>query len=209
MIAPALQHRILALANQVGPRADLEGAPASLHRYKVRKSETVRDDLCAAPVLELVLEGRKTIWRDGNREIFRAGQLLLLPVGLPLDVTNEPCAESGVYRAMRLEFAPDAIARFRANWPEAPERLPGEAPLRVAVDGPLVESLGHALEALLQPEHHGRLTAMNRLMEVLLRLRRQGKLADLVGEVAETEPVAALPRRAAAAAATWAAAPLP
>jgi len=181
MIAFALQHRILSLANQVGPRADVAGAPATLHRYVVRTTETVRNYVADAPALGLVLEGRKTVWRDGRCEIFRPGQLLLVPARFPLDVTNEPCVESGTYRAMLLEFSPRLVERFCNAYPETPERLPGESSLRVAIDPPLAESLGHVLEALLAPEIHGNLLAEHRLMEVLLRLRRQGRLPDLVG----------------------------
>jgi AraC-like DNA-binding protein len=181
MIAHALQHRILSLANQVGPRADAAGAPATLHRYVVRTTETVRNYVAEAPALALILEGRKTIWRGGVCEIFRPGQLVLIPARFALDVTNEPCVESGRYRAMLLEFSPALIERFCNAYPETPERLPGASSLRVSVEPPLAESLGHVLEALLSPELHGNLLAEHRLMEVLLRLRRQGCLPDLVG----------------------------
>lgn len=181
MIAHALQHRILSLANQAGPRADRAGAPATLHRYAVRNVETLRNHVLPVPALGLVLEGRKTIWRGDTCEIFRPGQLFLLPARFPLDVTIEPCAESGAYRAVLLDFSPALIERFCSAYPETPERLPGASSLRVAIDPPLAESMGHVFEALLAPELHGNLLAEHRLMEVLLRLRRQGRLPDLVG----------------------------
>jgi AraC-like DNA-binding protein len=181
MIASALQHRILSLANQVGARNDHAGAPALLHRHVALGIESHCDRAADRPALTLVLEGRMSVWRGEHCEIFRPGGLLLLPAHLPLDVTYEPCSESGTFRAVLLEFAPALVELFCNAYPETPERLPGEASLRVDVDPPLAESLAHALEALLAPEMHGNVLAEHRLMGVLLRLRRQGRLPDLAG----------------------------
>ncbi len=181
MIASALQHRILSLANQVGARNEFAGAPATLHRHLAHGTEILRGYEAERPTLALVLAGRLTIRTGSRREIFRPGQLLLLPAHVPVDVTREPCAESGAYRVVLVEFSQALVERFCSAYPATPECLPGESSLQVHVDPPLVESLGHALEALLAPELYGNVIAERRLMEVLLRLRRQGRLPDLVG----------------------------
>jgi len=180
MIPAALQHRLLALANQVGAAADSIGAPATVH-LETTDERIVRRDARATPALCLVLEGKRTVERAGRREIFRAGQLHLLPAGFRIEVVDEPCGESACFRAMHLEFGPALLARFVEDWPDAQERMPGQSALRLAEDPALAESLASVIESLLDPERHGRLLTQRLLLDVLLRLRRQGRLPDLLG----------------------------
>ena len=180
MIPAALQHRLLSLANQVGFAADSIDAPATVH-LETSEERSVKRDARATPALCLVLEGRRAVERAGRREIFRAGQLHLLPAGFRVDVTDEPCGESSCFRAVHLEFGPALLARFATDWPDAQERMPGESALRLNEDPALAESLANVLESLLAPERHGRLLTERMLLDVLLRLRRQGRLPDLLG----------------------------
>jgi AraC-like DNA-binding protein len=165
----------------VGARNEFAGAPATLHRHLAHGTEILRGYEAERPTLALVLSGRVTVRTGMRREIFRPGQLLLLPAHVPVDITREPCAESGAYRSVLLEFSQALVERFCSAYPETPECLPGESSLQVHVDPPLVESMGHVFEALLAPEIDGNAIAERRLMEVLLRLRLQGRLPDLVG----------------------------
>lgn len=186
MVACSLHGRVLAVANQLAPRATPK---ATLHRYVVREKETVRNFVAPAPSLGIVLEGRKTVWRGGSREVFAAGRLLLMPADVALDVTNEPDAESGVYRAMLLEFSPAVMERFRSAYPHAPHHRENETRLGVDLDDRFAEALLHVLESLAIPEDFGCWLSEHRLMEVLFHLRRRGHLPDLLGLSSGGDPV--------------------
>jgi AraC-like DNA-binding protein len=179
MIPSALQHRLLSLANQIGPRS----APAGAMVHVEATDETVEqhDLVLAAPALCMVLDGKRSVQRAGRREIFRAGEMLLLPAGFRLQIRDEPGRESGKFRAVQLEFGGALLARFLADGPDIPERLPGESALRLSVDLRLAEAMANALGSLLEPERYGRHLTERLLLDLLVRLRRQGRLPDLAG----------------------------
>ena len=86
------------------------------------------------PSIVLVLKGTKRITFSSRCEVFKAGDLALLPAGSELLMENIPCCRQQEYLALCLGFAPPTVERFLAsygaqlNWNEQQELLKAAAP---------------------------------------------------------------------------------
>lgn len=187
MISTSLQHRLLAIANQVSPGIAEAGAFAHLHLETTTAPVDLVDYRPAAATLCFVLEGRRSVRRAGRLEIFQAGQLVLLPPRFALHLRDEPNEESGRFRAVELAFSAPFVERFLEEHSDDRSRMPGDASLRLRLDGNLAESLAAALEALMEPERHGSRLTARLLTDVLLRLRAQNRLHDLAAGTDDLE----------------------
>ncbi len=124
----------------------------------------------SAPAAVLVLDGCKVLWRGGERMEIRAGNMFLLPARMELDIENVPGTDSGIYQALCLSFSSDvldAVCSARAGG-APPISLDS---LRVGVDTPLLQAVGHLLDMALAANTGERVLRL--CMEEILELAGQ------------------------------------
>jgi AraC-like DNA-binding protein len=146
---------------------------SALFSFVTRERERIAG--CAFPRASIVLivEGSKELVTMGRQMRFAAGTVLVLPAGWRGDVVNDPDPESGIYRAIFIDFPDELVSRATRSFP--PKRATGR--FDVALDPVLAAAIHHAGEGIvagtLQPaliEH--------RVMEVLMVLGMRGALPE-------------------------------
>jgi AraC-like DNA-binding protein len=155
------------------PPALPEGArrASALFSFVTRDRERIAG--CAFPRASIVaiLDGSKEVVSMGRQMRFAAGAVLVLPGGWRGDVVNDPDPESGVYRAIFIDFPDELVARAALAFP--PRRMAGQIDL--PLDAVLSSAIHHAGEGIVAGNLPGALIE-HRVMEVLMVLGMRGAL---------------------------------
>ncbi|HEX9449289.1 MAG TPA: AraC family transcriptional regulator [Dongiaceae bacterium] len=127
-------------------------------------------------VIGVILEGAKEIHLGGEIWHLRAGDCLLLPAGIEIDVVNVPDEASGYYRAIVLNLPAALILRTAAAYPAAVANgttgNQSQSPL-LPVTAAAIDSLVHAVQDIATPPAGitgdlARQLIEHRVMEVIL-----------------------------------------
>lgn len=155
------------------PPALPEGAQraSALFSFVTRERERIAG--CAFPRASIVaiVEGSKDVVTMGRQMRFAAGAVLVLPGGWRGDVVNDPDPQSGVYRAIFIDFPDELVARAARAFP--PQR-PAEE-LDLPLDAVLSSAIHHAGEGIVAGNLPNALIE-HRVMEVLMVLGMRGAL---------------------------------
>lgn len=155
------------------PPALPEGAQraSTLFSFVTRERERIAG--CAFPRASIVaiVEGSKDVVTMGRQMRFAAGAVLVLPGGWRGDVVNDPDPQSGVYRAIFIDFPDELVARAARAFP--PQR-PAEE-LDLPLDAVLSSAIHHAGEGIVAGNLPNALIE-HRVMEVLMVLGMRGAL---------------------------------
>lgn len=163
--------------------------------FEVGRQQRVRQMPFRRTTLIRVLCGSKEVWFQETMQRFGPGQMLLVPAGATLDLGNTP-DDSGSYRALILQLAPELLQRLAQAYPEMMHALLQAAP------GP---QLGGAASVMLDQALHGLLAAdcsaavrLHAALGVLLALVEDGYghpllgrercMVDRVHELVELQP---------------------
>ncbi len=138
--------------------------------YAGRARERIARVSVGTPWLVFVLEGHKRAVM-GTSHVVHAGEALMLPAGVRLDVTNVPSPATGVYRALCVELLGDAQALLRRHHPDMIREATWlfERPRAVRVGLSTLQALVHVCETVLDPAAHPRLLH-HRIAGLLLAL---------------------------------------
>jgi AraC-like DNA-binding protein len=161
------------------PIADIKGA-ASLFSFVTHERERIAGCAFSRASIVVIVEGAKEVVSMGRHLRFAAGTVLVLPGGWRGDVVNDPDPESGVYRAIFIDFPDDLMRRAGRSLPSAK----GEPRFSVPLDPILAAAIHHAGEGIAA----GNLPAAlvdHRLMEVLVVLGMRGALPVKAETMAE------------------------
>jgi AraC-like DNA-binding protein len=161
------------------PMTELSGT-SSLFAFVTRKRERIAGAAFSRTSIVAIVEGAKDVITMGRHFRFPAGTVLVLPGGWRGDVVNDPDPQSGVYRAVLMDF-PDVLAR-RAASAFAPARMPSRFDL--PLDPILAGAIHHAGEGIASGGLPQALIE-HRVLEVLMILAMRGALPALSGTTEE------------------------
>ncbi|WP_277983919.1 hypothetical protein [Sphingomonas faeni] len=115
--------------------------PPLVSAFVSRKRECISQFQVIKPGLFIVIEGSKEVAWGGRRRKFFAGDALFLPANAVLDVINDPDPDTGIYRALYLQFPRSTMIEAARRWPEFAVRNPHHDIATVTLD----ESLASAM----------------------------------------------------------------
>lgn len=133
----------------VDARAGLDdNVPPLVSAFVARERECINRFRATTPGLVVIIEGSKQIAWGARRQECPAGNALFLPADAVLDVVNEPDPETGIYRALYLQFPRAMMIEAARRWPEFAAREPDHAIAAVAMEDGLAAALLHVAEGM-------------------------------------------------------------
>ncbi len=139
--------------------------------FVTRERECITSFRATTPGLVVVIEGSKQVAWGGERKTCAAGDALFLPAEAVLDVVNDPDAETGIYRALYLQFSRAMMIEAARRWPEFAACEPGHAIATVPLDDALSSALVHVAEGLHRCSDR---MSVHRLLGVVGHLAERG-----------------------------------
>ena len=81
--------------------------------FQTHQLQALRQVPIHQPTLILVIAGCKTLLAPGQHMTASGGQMLLVKAGEAVNLTNDPCAEQGLYLALTIGFSDQVIRHYQ------------------------------------------------------------------------------------------------
>ncbi|MFP5077441.1 helix-turn-helix domain-containing protein [Rhizobium sp. YIM 134829] len=176
-LRPVLVERLRTIRAPEGTRGR-HSHGGSLFSHCALDRERLASIRLEAPLIGILLRGRKEVWIGDRMSLFLPGTVFVLPAGVEMDVVNIP-AENAAYESLILEVArlPDGIAPL-IPFDQKPVAQVAQDPFIIPLTPDLVDTLAHAARAIASAAIE-ETVARVRLIEVLTVLRSVPAAAPL------------------------------